>query len=52
MKSFHHHGMLADPVGGGIVIAYNSTMEHSATVIICKKNPNESENCVRHRTEL
>jgi hypothetical protein len=36
----------------GIVTAYNRIMEHTATVIICKKNPNVSESGVSRKTKV
>lgn len=39
-------------VADGIVMAYNNTMEHTATVTICKKNPNESESGVSRQSNI
>jgi len=35
----------------GIATLYNSIMEHTATVVICKKNPNVSESGVNLRVD-
>jgi len=34
------------------MLTYKSTIEHTATVIICKKNPNESEGGISCRVKM
>ena len=36
----------------GVATKYTSTTEHTATVIICKMNPNVSESSVGTRTKM